>query len=124
MSVHHTTWIETAEQFAADLLLDVKAHFENVLSSHRSLKVLAARLKADFGLCPAVVTLVLRITAAEEHAVIVKGKTLGVKEGDEVAVVPVAAERPACCKIGVACADDIVGVSLTGLVLHHASVWS
>ena len=92
MSVHHTTWIETAEQFAADLLLNVKAHFENVLSSHRSLNVLAARLKADFGLGPAVVTLVLRITAAEEHAVIVKGKTLGVKKCDEVAVVLVAAE--------------------------------
>ena len=88
MSVHHTTWIEIAEQFAADLLLDVKAHFENVLSSHRPLNVLAARLKADFGLGPAVVTLVLRITAAEEHAVIVKGKTLGAEEGDEVAVVP------------------------------------
>ena len=95
MSVHHTTWIETAEQFAADLLLDIEARLENVLSSHRPLNVLADRLKTDFSLGPAVVTLVLRITAAEEHALIVKGKTLGVKEGDEVAVVPVAAARPA-----------------------------
>ena len=68
------------------------------------------------------VTFVLGIAAAEEHAVVVEGKTLGAEEGDVVAIFPVAAERPACCNIGVACADNIVGVSLTGLVLHHASV--
>ena len=124
MGVDHTTWIETAEQFAADLLLHVKAHFEDVLAAHRPFNVLAARLEADFSLGPAVVTLVLRIAAAEEHAVVVQGETLGVEEGDEVAVVPVAAKRPACCKISVACADDIVAVSLAGLVFHQASVRS
>ena len=118
----YTTQLGLRLQSSLQLISSSTSKLTSRIFSHRSLNVLAARLKADFGLCPAVVTLMLRITAAEEHAVIVKGKTLGAEEGDEVAVVPEAAERPACCKIGVACADDIVGVSLTGLVLHDASV--
>ena len=74
-----------------------------------------------FRLGAAMVTFVLGIAAAEEHAVVVQGEALGVEEGDEVAVVVVAAERPACCQIGVPCPDDIVAVSLTGQVFHEAS---
>ena len=121
VGVHPTTWVETTEQFASALLLDVKAHLEEVLSAHRPFQVLAARLEADFSLGAAMVTFVLGIAAAEEHAVVVQGEALGVEEGDEVAVVSVAAERPACCQIGVPCPDDIVAVSLTGQVFHQAS---
>ena len=75
VGVHTTFRIQTTEQFAAYFLLNVKSHVQNVLSAHGAYKALAARLKADFSLGPAVVTIVLRITAAEEHAVVVEWET-------------------------------------------------
>jgi len=121
VGVHPTSRIETTEQFAGYLILDVKSHVQKVLSSHRAYKAEAAGLKADFSLGSAVVTLVLRIAAAEEHAVVVEWKTLGVEESYEVAVVPIAAFLPACRQVRVVGADDIVAVSLTGPVFHQAS---
>ena len=124
VGVHRTFRIETAEQFAGYLLLNVKHHVQNILSAHRAFQVVAAGLKTDFSLGPAMVTLVLRVTAAEEDAVVVQRETLGAEEGDELAVVPVAADHPARCQVGVNSADHIVAVSLAGLVFHQASVWS
>ena len=83
---------------------------------------MTASLKTDFSLSLAIVALVLGVTTAEEHAVVVERETVGAVKSEILTTFPIRAHLPTGRKIRVADLDNVV-VRLAGNVLHETSLW-